>query len=127
MHHLCFGVLLGVALFAVPAQARGSLGDAFNAVGQQYADQYARPVTGALGANLNAGLFRTAEVGGDGILPVIDIHVGVMGMGALIAGSSSSFAPRTRQLPPTTGAPSRSVTSPIRSRLSSAKRPRRDR
>ena len=91
MHRLCFGFLLGFALFASPAQAQDDLGDALEAVGEQYANNYTQPVTDALGANLNAGLFRTAEVGGEGILPVIDIYVGVAGMGALTGGSSSSF------------------------------------
>ena len=94
MHRLCFGFLLGFALFASPAQAQDDLGDALEAVGEQYANNYTQPVTDALGANLNAGLFRTAEVGGEGILPVIDIYVGVAGMGALTGGSSSSFAPQ---------------------------------
>ncbi|PSQ87443.1 MAG: hypothetical protein BRD42_02105 [Bacteroidetes bacterium QS_3_64_15] len=91
MHRLCFGFLLGFALFASPAQAQDDLGDALETVGQQYADGYTQPVTDALGANLNAGLFRTAEVGGEGILPVIDIYVGVAGMGALTAGLDDSF------------------------------------
>ena len=91
MHRLCFGFLLGFALFASPAQAQDDLGDALETVGQQYADSYTQPVTDALGANLNAGLFRTAEVGGEGILPVIDIYVGVAGMGALTAGLDDSF------------------------------------
>jgi len=91
MHRLCFSFLLGFLLFASPAQAQDDLGDALEAVGGQYANNYTQPVTDALGANLNAGLFRTAEVGGEGILPVIDIYVGVAGMGALTGGSSSSF------------------------------------
>ena len=91
MHRLCFGFLLGFALFASPTQAQDDLGDALEAVGDQYANNYTQPVTDALGANLNAGLFRTAEVGGEGVLPVIDIYVGVAGMGALTAGLEDSF------------------------------------
>lgn len=51
-------------------------------------------MTDALGADLNAGLFRTAEVDGEGIFPVIDIYVGVAGMGAFTSGSSDSVAPQ---------------------------------
>jgi len=89
--------LLVVALLTpVSAQAQDTdeLSDALSAIGQQYADNYTQPVTDALGADLNAGLFRTAQVGGEGIFPVIDIYVGVAGMGALTAGSSDSFQPQ---------------------------------
>ena len=79
MHRLCFSFLLGFALFASPAQAQDDLGD-------------------ALGANLNAGLFRTAEVGGEGVIPVIDVYVGVAGMGALTAGLEDSFRPTDDQV-----------------------------
>ena len=81
-------------LIVPPTQAQDELGDALDSIGQQYADGYTQPVTDALGATLNAGLFRTAEVGGEGIIPVIDIYVGVAGMGALTSGSESSFAPQ---------------------------------
>ncbi|PSQ74358.1 MAG: hypothetical protein BRD36_02410, partial [Bacteroidetes bacterium QH_7_64_110] len=90
--------LLGFALFASPAQAQDDLGDALETVGQQYADGYTKPVTDALGANLNAGLFRTAEVGGEGVIPVIDVYVGVAGMGALTAGLEDSFRPTDDQV-----------------------------
>ena len=89
--------LLVVALLtAVSARAQDTdeLSDALSTIGQQYADNYTQPLTEALGADLNAGLFRTAQVGGEGIFPVIDIYVGVAGMGALTAGSSDSFRPQ---------------------------------
>ena len=94
MHHLCLSFLLGFALLASPAQGQDDLGAALEAVGGQYAKGYTQPVTDALGANLNAGLFRTAEVGGEGVIPVIDVYVGVAGMAALTRGSSRSFAPQ---------------------------------
>lgn len=63
-----------------------------NWVGQQYAENYTQPLTDALGANLNAGLFRTAEVGGgEGPIPGVDLYVGVTAMGALTSGSETAF------------------------------------
>ena len=94
MYRLCFSFLLGFALLAFPAQGQDDLGAALEAVGGQYAKGYTQPVTDALGANLNAGLFRTAEVGDEGVIPVIDVYVGVAAMGALTRGSSRSFAPQ---------------------------------
>ena len=68
-------------LIAAPARAQDSdeLGDALSSIGQTYADSYTQPVTDALGADLNAGLFRTAEVGGEGVIPVVGVYVGVAG------------------------------------------------
>ena len=94
VRHTLLSTLIALAfLIAPPSQAQDAdeLGDALSTIGQQYADNYTQPVTDALGANLNAGLFRTAEVGGEGIIPVIDLYVGVAGMGALTAGSKTTF------------------------------------
>ncbi|MEF8817136.1 MAG: DUF6588 family protein [Salinibacter sp.] len=88
---LLSSLIVLTVLIVPPAQAQDELGDALNSIGQQYADSYTQPVTDALGANLNAGLFRTAEVGGEGIIPGIDVYVGVAGMGALTSGSAESF------------------------------------
>ncbi len=91
---LPFLIVLAV-LVVPPSQAQNrdtdELGGALSSIGQQYADNYTQPITDALGANLNAGLFRTAEVGGEGIVPVIDLYVGVAGMGALTSGSKTAF------------------------------------
>ena len=86
-------LLVLAVLTATPGQAQNAdeLGDALSTIGQQYADNYTQPVTDALGANLNAGLFRTAEVGGEGLIPVVDVYVGVAGTGALTAGSKTAF------------------------------------
>lgn len=91
MYGRCFGLLLGFVLLISPVHAQDDLGDALDDVGQQYANNYSQPVTDALGASLNAGLFRTAAVGGDGVLPAIDIYVGVAATGALTAGLEDSF------------------------------------
>ena len=91
---LPFLIVLAV-LIVPPSQAQNrdtdELGGALSSIGQQYADNYTQPITDALGANLNAGLFRTAEVGGEGIIPVIDVYVGVAGLGALTSGSKTAF------------------------------------
>jgi hypothetical protein len=94
-HPLLF-LLAFTFLIAAPAQAQDSdeLGDALSSIGETYADSYTQPVTDALGADLNAGLFRTAEVGGEGVIPVVGVYVGVAGMGAFTSGSASSFAPQ---------------------------------
>lgn len=87
-------ILLATALLILsPARAQESddLGGALSRIGDKYADNYAQPITDALGANLNAGLFRTAEFGDTGLIPVIDLYVGAVGMGAFTAGSPESF------------------------------------
>lgn len=85
---LAIGLLVGA-----PAHAQDSddLGSALQSIGQQYADNYSQPVTDALGADLNAGLFRTADFEGTGLIPVVDVYVGVVAMGSFTAGSASSF------------------------------------
>lgn len=97
---VCSSLVLIALLAAAPAKAQNSpeFADALGRVGEQYALNYARPVTDALGANLNAGLFRTAEIGGEGILPVIDLYVGVAGMGTLTSGLGTSFTPQERTI-----------------------------
>ncbi|WP_263786222.1 DUF6588 family protein [Salinibacter grassmerensis] len=94
LHIRLLPLLIALAFLIVPpsqAQDTDELGNALSSIGQQYADSYTQPVTDALGANLNAGLFRTAEVGGEGIIPVIDVYVGVAGTGALTSGLQDSF------------------------------------
>ncbi len=89
-----FSALLFVLLIGVPpaqAQEQDELADVLRTLGREYADNYTQPVTDALGANMNAGLFRTAEVAGGGLVPGIDIYVGAAAMGALTAGSATSF------------------------------------
>ncbi|MFP4228594.1 MAG: DUF6588 family protein [Salinivenus sp.] len=78
--------LLLFALLPPPAQAQRA-----NWVGEQYADQYAQPITDALGANLNAGLFRPMEVGSRGPIPTMNVSVGVTAMGGFTGGSETAF------------------------------------
>ena len=66
------------------------LSAALQVMGDRYADLYTQPITDAMGSGMNAGLFRTAEVGG-GILPGIDLYLGVSVSGALMASSDKAF------------------------------------
>ncbi len=93
VHRALASLLAFTLLAAVPAHAQDSdeLADALSRIGQQYATNYTRPVTDALGADMNAGLFRTAEFSDTGLLPGIDVYVGASVMGALTAGSPKSF------------------------------------
>lgn len=87
-------LLLSATLYiTAPAQAQNSddLSEALGTIGENYAQNYTQPVTDALGAGLNAGLFRTAEVGGWGLVPGIDVYVGISGMGVFTAGSADAF------------------------------------
>jgi len=94
-------VLSLAGLFFLPtltqAQGLGDLREQVQKVGQIYADGYVQPVSDAFGANLNGGLFRTADVG-NGFLPglPIDVYLGVSVSGALMGPANSSFAPPSR-------------------------------
>lgn len=68
------------------------LSEALRAATGNYADAYVQPVTDAFGAGMNSALFRTADAGG-GILPMIDIYVGVSVTGTLMASSDRTFIP----------------------------------
>ncbi|MFP4228798.1 MAG: DUF6588 family protein [Salinivenus sp.] len=85
----CFLVAVVLPLSA-HAQS-DDLNEALGSIGSTYADNYTQPVTDALGAGMNAGLFRTAKVGGLGLVPGVDIYVGVSAMGAFTSGSADSF------------------------------------
>jgi len=98
---LCvFALLLGGALFSIPAHAQqgqddlSDLGDALQTISKGYADNYVQPVTDAFGAGMNSGLFRTADVGNSFIpgLPV-DVYLGVSVSGTLTSSMETSFRP----------------------------------
>jgi hypothetical protein len=96
--------LIAAVGLATPAQAQrlpvGDLDDlnqALSAVTGQYADSYVQPVTDAFGAGMNSALFRTADAGG-GIVPKVDIYVGVSATGALMASSNRQFTPMSEQI-----------------------------
>lgn len=85
--------LLAFSLLTVPGvhAQKDDLGNALKSIGQKYADNYTQPLTDALGADANAGLFRTADFGDTGLLPLIDLYVGMSAMGALTSGSAEFF------------------------------------
>jgi len=94
-----FALLLIGLLNVAPAKAQfqdtnslDDLSDALKGVTGDYADSYVQPVSDAFGAGMNSALFRTADAGG-GIIPKIDIYVGVSVTGALMASSNRSFVP----------------------------------
>jgi len=91
------GILLCTASLPA-AHAQDDVEEALSAIGQQYAGNYLQPVSDALGAGLNSGLFRTAKVGSGGILPGIDLYIGVAAMGVSTAGSDDSFRLSTDQV-----------------------------
>ena len=93
LHSALSALVISALLAVAPVQAQnsGELGDALSRIGQKYATNYTQPVTDALGADLNAGLFRTAAFGETGLLPVIDVYVGASVMGAFTAGSPAAF------------------------------------
>jgi hypothetical protein len=94
-----FALILPIVLLLFPtlAPAQDGLGDLRNQiqkVGQQYVDGYVQPVSDAFGADLNGGLFRTADVG-NGFLPglPIDVYLGVSVSGALMGPANDNFSP----------------------------------
>lgn len=96
MNRPVLGALIGLCAVALtlPLSAHAQsddLSEALGSIGTTYADNYTQPVTDALGAGLNAGLFRTAEVGGTGLVPGIDVYVGVSAIGAFTGGSADAF------------------------------------
>lgn len=62
--------------------------------GQSYVDGYVQPISDAFGANLNAGLFRSADVG-NGFLPMLpfNVYVGLSTSGALMGSANKTFRP----------------------------------
>lgn len=84
---LCGTLLL--TSFAVQAQ---DLGETLEAVGEDYARLYVTPLVDAFGADINAGLFHSAQIGGTGILPGIDIYFGVKLFGAQLDDSDKTLS-----------------------------------
>jgi hypothetical protein len=72
------------------------LSAALQVMGDRYADLYVQPVTDAMGSGMNAGLFRTADVSG-GILPGVDLYLGLSVSGALMASSDKAFSANFRE------------------------------
>lgn len=97
---LAAALLLGLFLSPSPAHAQQGIDDlsdlrtALQSVSEGYADRYVQPVTDAFGANVNGGLFRTADVGA-GFLPLLpfDVYLGVSVSGTLTSSMDKTFTP----------------------------------
>lgn len=85
---ICVGLLLGPPA----ALAQDDVGEALQQVGETYADGYVQPITDAFGADLNAGLFRTADVG-SGLIPLFpfDVYLGVSTPAMMVSDAQKSF------------------------------------
>lgn len=86
---LCAAFMAVRATAPSPAAAQ-ELGDLIDDVGVSYAELYLQPLADGLGADMNAGLFHTARIGG-GLLPLVDVYVGAKIMGTLISGDDKTF------------------------------------
>lgn len=80
---LLTAVLTCVVVLTPRASLSQELGELIDGVGSAYAELYLQPLVDGLGADMNSGLFHTAEVGG-GLLPMVDIYVGAKVMGMLV-------------------------------------------
>lgn len=80
-------------LFTPVCSNAQDLGGELEKVGEVYADGYVQPLTDAFGSDLNAGLFRTADVG-EGFIPGLpfDVYLGVSVSGALLSDENKQFA-----------------------------------
>ena len=77
-------IVVVAAMAATGLQARAQdLGETLQGVGVAYAEAYVQPLVNAFGADMNSGLFHSAKIGG-GMLPLVDLYVGVKVFGALV-------------------------------------------
>lgn len=86
--------LISLLLLVVPARAQqssSSISETIERVGEAYARLYVQPVVDAVGAGLGSGLFQTAEVG-RGLLPGVDLYLGVKAFGIIIPDESRSLS-----------------------------------
>jgi hypothetical protein len=98
-------------------QAQGNIDDlsdlsnALQIVSESYADNYVQPVTSTFGAGMNAGLFRSADVGNSLIpgLP-INVYLGVSVSGTLTSSMKTSFEPFGGGTETFTGSDGRTIT-----------------
>lgn len=85
-------VILLITLAApVRAQEGEELADLLSEVGGAYSEPYLQPLANALGADMNTGLFHTASIGG-GMLPLVDVYVGVKAMAGFVPSSSRTMS-----------------------------------
>lgn len=82
-------LFVGIGLLPTPASGQ-DLGELIEGVGSAYSELYLQPLADALGADMNAGLFHTARIGG-GLLPLVDVYVGARLMGTFISDDDKTF------------------------------------
>ncbi len=93
-----FRVLLTASFFVVSSAGAQSLTTNLSAVSDEYSRLYVAPLIDAYGANINAGLFQTAKIGG-GLIPKIDLYLGVKVFGAMLPSDRSlSLAYETEEV-----------------------------
>ncbi|MDX1741964.1 MAG: DUF6588 family protein [Rhodothermales bacterium] len=80
--------ILGFILSFSSAAAAQELTSNLSSVSTEYSRLYVAPLVDAYGANINAGLFHTARVGG-GLIPKVDLYLGVKVFGALLPADRS--------------------------------------
>lgn len=93
MSRLLFAAIFMLITLAAPARAQDGeeLSDLLSEVGKAYAEPYLQPLANALGADMNSGLFHTASIGG-GMLPLVDVYVGVKLMAGFVPTSSRTMS-----------------------------------
>lgn len=87
-----FILLCAYILITPPQLFAQDLGETLETVGEDYARLYVTPLVNAFGADINAGMFHTAKIGGTGILPAIDIYVGVKVFGAQLSDDDKTLS-----------------------------------
>lgn len=87
------------ALFVIVSTSRAQdLNSNLASVTDEYSRLYVAPLIDAYGANINAGLFHTAKIGG-GLLPKVDLYLGVKVFGAMLpADRSLSLSYQTEEI-----------------------------
>ncbi|PSQ91753.1 MAG: hypothetical protein BRD52_07035 [Bacteroidetes bacterium SW_4_67_19] len=87
-------VLLAAASPARAQTQTSSFGSTLEAVGEEYARLYAQPVVDAVGANLNSGFFYDAGVEQNGLVPGVNLYVGVKAFATSVPDSDRSLSLR---------------------------------
>jgi hypothetical protein len=98
-----FGLALLLSIVLVPSSASAQappqddlsdLGNALQTISEGYADNYVQPITNTFGAGVNAGLFRSADVG-NGLIPgfPLNVYLGVNVSGPLTSSLNETFTP----------------------------------
>lgn len=84
-------LLLSSAAAPARGQSSSTLGETIERVGSAYARLYVQPVVDAVGAGVNSGFVHTAGVGG-GLLPGVDLYLGVKAFGVFVPEEDRSLS-----------------------------------